>query len=273
MRIPIILLAFAGLSACNSSTKPAGQAVGTPVTFDGAGATAAAAKVGHGERLTHVLGCTGCHGKTLEGKYFYERYASNLTRDVARYDDASFRRLLHEGIPYDGRELWGMPSEIFQFLSDADTSALIAYLRTLQPTGEPTRKPLPWEPDAVEMIRKGEFMSAAKTVIHDRSLAPADLGPDYALGRYITMVTCSECHGPTLGGAQPPKPGEPPDLIVAGGYSRAEFQQLMTHGEATGHRKISEMMSGVAQRRFSHMTPHERDALYDYLKARAEQPQ
>jgi hypothetical protein len=30
------------------------------------------------------------------------------------------------------------------------------------------------------------------------------------------------------------------------------------------------MMSGVAQRRFTYLTPHERDELYAYLKARAE---
>jgi hypothetical protein len=33
------------------------------------------------------------------------------------------------------------------------------------------------------------------------------------------------------------------------------------------------MMSGVAKHRFSYLTQHERDALYAYLKARAEQPQ
>ena len=35
---------------------------------------------------------------------------------------------------------------------------------------------------------------------------------------------------------------------------------------------VREMMSGVAKTRFAYMTPHERDALYAYLKARAEKP-
>jgi hypothetical protein len=62
----------------------------------------------------------------------------------------------------------------------------------------------------------------------------------------------------------------PPDLVVAGGYSREEFERLITTGVPLGNRKLNPMMSGVAQRRFTHMTPHERDALYAYLKARAE---
>ena len=32
------------------------------------------------------------------------------------------------------------------------------------------------------------------------------------------------------------------------------------------------MMSGVSKYRFKYLTPHERDALYAYLKARAERP-
>jgi hypothetical protein len=46
----------------------------------------------------------------------------------------------------------------------------------------------------------------------------------------------------------------------------------MTRGIAAGNRKINPVMAGVARTRFSHFTPHERDALYAYLKARAERP-
>jgi hypothetical protein len=64
--------------------------------------------------------------------------------------------------------------------------------------------------------------------------------------------------------------GKIPNLVVAGGYTRAEFERLMTQGIAAGNRKINPVMAGVARTRFSHFTPHERDALYSYLRARAE---
>ena len=101
---------------------------------------------------------------------------------------------------------------------------------------------------------------------------PVDLGPDYGLGRYIASTTCEECHGSDLKGQAGPM-GKTPDLIVAGGYTRAEFERLITQGLPTGNRKLNPMMSGVAKYRFSRLTPHERDALYAYLKARAEKAQ
>lgn len=82
------------------------------------------------------------------------------------------------------------------------------------------------------------------------------------------MVTCAECHGPDLKGNE----GGAPDLIVAGAYSRDDFERLMTTGEPPDGRKLP-MMGGVSRGRFSQMTPQERDALYAYLKARAELPQ
>jgi len=260
------------LAACQQQPKPAAKPA--DISFDGAGVTAAAALQAHGERLTWTLGCRGCHGDKLEGGTFYERYASNLSRDLPKYSDAEIERVLRSGIPRDGRELWGMPSQIFQHLSAADMKALIADLRTPKPDGRPTQPPKPWEADARAMIAKGELKTAKDTVLQEKVLAPIDLGPKYEIGRYITRVTCAECHGPKLESSPGGKPGEPPNLIVAGGYTRAEFENLMTKGIPSGGRKLKNpLMGDVARERFVHFTPHERDALYAYLKARAEQPQ
>lgn len=263
--IAVLLIA----SACQQQQNqpPAGP---PETTFDGAQVTDAAAKIAHGERISWTLGCRGCHTPTLEGQRFYERYASNLTRDLAKYSDAEIEHVLRTGVPHDGRELWGMPSEIFQHLSAADMKALIADLRALKPEGEPTQPPKPWEADVKDMIAKGQLKTAKDTVVRDKAIGPIDLGPQYALGRYITRVTCAECHGPKLEGGPP---GEPPNLIVAGAYSRAEFETLMTKGVPSGGRKFKDPLMGeVARNRFSRLTPHERDALYAYLKARAEAP-
>jgi mono/diheme cytochrome c family protein len=160
-----------------------------------------------------------------------------------------------------------MPSELFQHLSGPDMAALIAYLRTLQPAGAPTKPPLPFPPDVRQMIAKGEIKPTAATVRDAKALAPADLGPTHELGRYIARVTCAECHGPELKGGR-----DTPDLVVAGAYLPDDFEQLMVKGVGTGGRKLKPMMEGVSKHRFSKMTRPERDALYRYLKTLAEQP-
>ena len=255
-------------AACQQQAKAPSRAA--EITCDGAGAVDAAAQIRHGKRLTEVLGCTGCHRSNLQGGRFYELYASNLTREVPNYSDAQFERLLRHAQRPSGRVLWAMPSHIFQHLSEPDLRAVLAYLRTLKPGGIPTQPMLPLEPETRALMAKGLIKPEAKLVTEKRNVLPVDVGPQYALGRYITEVTCAECHGSRLEGDPL---GPTPNLVVAGGYTRAEFERLITRGIPTGNRKINPMMVEVAQERFPYLTRHERDALYAYLKARSEQPQ
>jgi cytochrome c553 len=88
-------------------------------TFDGAQVTEAAAVKSHGERLTYVLGCRGCHGKDLAGTFFTKDqsqygplYASNLTVEVPEYSDAQLNGIIRHGIHPERKTVWGMPSEI-----------------------------------------------------------------------------------------------------------------------------------------------------------------
>jgi mono/diheme cytochrome c family protein len=254
-----------------AACKP--QAKAAEITFDGALASDKAAVIAHGERLTWTLGCRGCHGKDLQGqnwdndpKGYGILWASNLTRSIPPMSDAQLRDLLTKGIHPRRGDLWLMPSQLFQHLAPADIDALIARLRMVQPAGEATPDPQPG-PRALREIKSGEAKPAATLVRELRDTLPFDAGPEHALGRYITEVTCAECHGPKLEG----HPGDTPNLIAAGAYSRAEFETLMTKGIPSGGRKLKNPLMGeVARSRFTHFTPHERDALYAYLKARAE---
>ncbi|WP_347718556.1 hypothetical protein [Sphingomonas sp.] len=106
----IILLAIVSLSACHESSKGQIDAIPAALSFDGAASSDPALLRAHGERLTRVLGCTGCHGTELQGERFYELYASNLTRDLANYSDPQLERLLREGVRPTGRDVWEMPS-------------------------------------------------------------------------------------------------------------------------------------------------------------------
>ena len=248
------------------------------ITFDGAQVTDAAALRAHGERLTHVLGCTGCHGTKLEGELFTKDhpewgplYASNLTVEIPEYSDAQLDCIIRHGSHPERKTVWGMPSQIFQNLSDPDYQALVADLRSLKPAGKKLPNPQFSAADKKD-IAAGNYKPAVQMVADFKRAQPIDLGPRYALGRYITTVSCEECHGSGLNGDSV-GPVKTPNLIVAGGYSRADFERLITQGIPTPNRKLNPMMPSVARGRFSHLTPHERDALYDYLRARAAQPQ
>jgi cytochrome c553 len=260
------------LADCQSS-RPA------EIAFDGAQAGDPAATRAHGERLAHVLGCTSCHGVRLEGaqfdpdmKQYGPIYASNLSLLVPHYSDADLDAIVRRGTHPARKTLWVMPSHLFQHLSGADMRALTAFLRALPPTGHPTPAPQFSAEDRKE-IATGKYKPEAQVVRETAGQRAADLGPDLALGRYVAELTCAECHGPALAGAPGHPPGTPPNLVVAGAYARGEFERLITQGVPTGGRKLNPMMAGVAKAPFSHLTPHERDAVYAYLKARAERPQ
>lgn len=250
----------------------------TPTSFDGAQVTDTREILEHGNRLTYVLGCRGCHAPDLRGdkwdddpRQYGVMWASNLTRAVPRMTDAQLENLLRLGKHPARKNLWVMPSEIFQHLSASDMAALIAHLRSIPATGALSPPPLPG-PKARDEIAKGAYKPAETLVRENREVLPADAGSKFALGRYIASLTCAECHGMQLKGATSEE-GSTPNLIVASAYSAAEFDHFITTGETLGNRKINELMVQVARSRFSHLTTHERVALYEYLRARAELPQ
>ena len=130
------------LAACQQRAKA------PEITFDGAGVTDAAAKIAHGERLSRVLGCRGCHEADLTGSNFTADepqygplYASNLTVVLPEYTDAQLDGIIRKGVHPERKTVWAMPSQIFQNLSDRDFEALVAYLRSLKPIGKKTPPP------------------------------------------------------------------------------------------------------------------------------------
>lgn len=261
------------LSGCQSEAPK-----DAPVLFDGATVVGAKAQRDHGLRLTRVLGCAGCHAANLQGqkwdddpKGYGVMWASNLTRAIPLMTDRQLEDLLRKGVHPARDKLWSMPSELFQHLSVPDMAALIAHLRSVPPAGALSPPPAPG-PKARAEIARGAYKSAAVLVQEYRDVLPVDAGPDLALGRYITSLTCAECHGMQLEGGTSEE-GTIPNLIVASAYSPAEFDHFITTGETPGNRKIHELMVSVAKSRFSHLTAHERRALYAYLHARAELPQ
>jgi cytochrome c553 len=277
MRTLFIVLALLA-PACSKAPEKAHAAQAPEPTFDGALETKVSAEVSHGERLSHVLGCRGCHQANLEGIWFNEDspelgklYASNLTRALPTMTDAQLEALLRTGKHPTRGDLWIMPSEIFQRLGEADMKALIAHLRTVKPSGKPTPPPA-LSALARKLVASGKLKPTSAWIAEYRDKVPPDMGRQYALGRYIAATTCAECHGAELTGIPNFEPGvSTPDLDIAGTYSDSELAELLTTGKGKTKPNLG-LMSQVGKRRFSYLTANERSAVIAYLKARANRP-
>jgi mono/diheme cytochrome c family protein len=252
------------LAACQQ--KPA------QLAFEGADYQSDAAKVVHGRRLARVLDCTGCHGDNLQGTNLADKpedgamYAPNITLLLGQYSDAELERLIRRGEPKDGREFWYMSVESFQFLSDRDLAALIAYVRTIKPAGQALP---PFKLNGAEQkdVDAGNFGNAKAQIAKYREHPPIDLGSQYAWGRYMVQTTCTACHNNALQGW----PNFTPNLDIAGTYSKDELTRLLTNGQSKTGKDVG--MSHIARREFSHLMPHEREAIVDYILARANRQQ
>ena len=83
----------------------------------------------------------------------------------------------------------------------------------------------------------------------------------------MVETTCTACHNNSLEGW----PNFTPNLDMAGAYSKPELTRLLTTGQSKTGKDVG--MSEVARRQFAKLTPRERDAIVDYVLARANRPQ
>lgn len=259
----IALLAACGDAPAAPDDPPPPQ--GAPLRFE----QVSADPVRQGERLSKVLGCTGCHDDDLVGNDWSEPgygtlWSSNLTRSGQRWSAEELTRMIVSGERPD-RALMEMPSHLFARLHPADVDALVAYLKSLEPTG-------PIHPEATigPLLRKeieaGTYRNSAQAVADRRGENLPDLGPEHALGRHIVGVTCVECHGAHLRGKPSAEPGGTPrpDLRMVASYSPQDFATLLRTGKAAGNREVG-LMSSAARRRYANLTDAEVAAVRVYL--------
>jgi mono/diheme cytochrome c family protein len=235
-------------------------------------ATPTPAQLADGPRQLRVLGCLSCHGDMLRGDLFMDEpgfakiYASNLTHVAAKASDQLIAQAIRQGIGHDGRPLLIMPSEGYQFMTDSEVSALISAIRTFPKGGRETPSASFGFKGRVGLAL-GKFHTAPELVGTYRKSPIADFGPQFAAGRHIVAVNCTECHGPNLNG-QEVKPGSiAPDLAIAGAYDLDQFKTLLRSGIPPGGKRLG-MMASVARDDFSHLKDEEIAAIHAYLVER-----
>jgi cytochrome c553 len=230
--------------------------------------------VKHGERVSIILGCSGCHGKELTGEDWSEDgygrlWTANLTVAAANYSDAELKSVITGGKKPDGTPLWDMPSHLFTQIADADMDALLAYIRSRPKTGE-AHPPPTFGPILKAELAKGTYYSSAVGVERQGKAWPPDAGPEHRLARYMVRATCAECHEMNLRGGTPgPIKAARPDIRIGGSYDAKDFMRLLRTGVPAGERKLG-LMAEVAQGRYRHFTDAEIAAIHAYLKAVAE---
>jgi mono/diheme cytochrome c family protein len=243
-----------------------------------------------------VHGCLGCHSErdwkaagapvkadrrgaglvwSAEGMPWLT--APNLTPDketgAGSWSDDMLARAIREGIGHDGRALFPlMPYTAYRRIPDEDLSAIIVYLRSL----EPVRNSLP---KSALPFPLSFFIKAAPQPL-DGPVAPPDLSTPVKRGEYLVKsIECAGCHTPSQRGA--PIAG----LEFAGGfplisplgtvaatnltpdpsgipyYDEALFVESMRAGKVKA-RELSPAMPWFA---FGQMTDEDLKAIFAYL--------
>ena len=165
--------------------------------------------IARGEMLASAGYCSTCHtakhGRPYAGGYpmatqFGTIYSTNITPDektgIGNWSEAAFGRAMREGVARDGSHLFpAFPYDHFTRLSDADVSALYAYLMTRPPVSAPARDntvPFPLNIRALQAGWKLLFF-------HPGRFQPQPArGAEWNRGAYLAegLSHCGACHTP-----------------------------------------------------------------------------
>jgi cytochrome c553 len=233
--------------------------------------------------VEHVSLCVECHGPNLAGQAFIDEPAlgqipaPNLTAGQGgigqTYTDADWVRALRHGLNQEGKSLIIMSSPLFAAYSDADLSAMIAYLKSIPPVDNQLPRTL--TPLFYLLVGSGQFKElVAEQIDHTRPypVAPA-AGVTVAYGRHLaTVAGCSGCHGEALVGRTPEEAAEGPPAgpnLTPGGtlanWSEEEFITAIRTG-ATPDGRILDAQE-MPWPYFAGMSDEELQALWLYIRA------
>ncbi|HEY5491055.1 MAG TPA: c-type cytochrome [Gemmatimonadaceae bacterium] len=230
---------------------------------------------------TTISKCGDCHKPDFGGGLFIDAppvarlYTANLTRGKGgiggQLSDLDWERAIRHGVKPDGSALLMMPSLEFQNMTDEDTAALIAFLKTLPPVDrQPGKNSV--GPIGRALFAKGDLALVTAELINHTAAhpAPVPMGVSVEYGRYIADIGgCKGCHGPGLSGGH--IPGTPPEWKLAanitpagiGHYQEEDFFRALREGKRPGGVPLDSLMPYRFTR---NMSDDEIRAVYLYLK-------
>jgi len=200
--------------------------------------------------------------------------ASNLTRGrggvLGNYTDPQLEAAIRHGVGPDGRGLLFMPSQEFQYLSDEDVAAIIAYVRSVPPVDRQLGGSSVGPIGRVLLLTGAMPLLPAELIDHDAARRPVPpAAPTREYGEYQARVGgCFGCHGPALGGSAEGHGGPPPANLTPGGglgaWTEADFFTAMRTGKRPDGTAIDPAMPWRAVGR---LTDDELRALWLYLRS------
>lgn len=243
------------------------------------------------ERGKHIVesSCVGCHGADLGGIEAFINIDGIASADSANltsgegglgsiYSDEDFVRAIRHGVSQDGTGNFMPPVPSFQYMSDEDLGAVIAYMRTVSPVDHQTSafqaQPLGYILFAVGMF--GDL--PAEVVTHQNNINTVEPGITVEYGEYRLRVSaCQDCHGMDLAGGAFPDPSVTvlvPNLTPGGELSAWTEEQFITTIRTgvtpSGHEINKELMP---LEEINQLTDDELKAIFAYLKTLPALPQ
>ncbi len=196
--------------------------------------------------------------------------APNLTPDIPTglggWTDAEIARAIREGVDKDGTALVVMPSYNYGSLSDADVSAIIGYLRSLEPVNNPI-PPFKANTFAKMMMLLGAFgPDPVQPAITAAQVTPEIGTINY--GAYLVKLgACSDCHGANLAGGKLPfsEPDAPPaaNLTPGGeliGWTVEDFIRAVREGVKPNGKTLADTMPRYGT------SPEDLATIFSYLQ-------
>ncbi|WDS37310.1 cytochrome c [Pseudoxanthomonas sp.] len=251
--------------------------------------------VQRGAYVARVADCVACHTTDKDKPYaggvafdtpFGKLYSTNITQDrtdgIGSFTDEEIVGAIRNGISKDGRRLYpAMPYTSYTGMSDADVTALVAYLRTITPIQQaPPANTMGFPFNqrwAMAFWNVLNFHAGRQEKDPARSEA-------WNRGAYLvqTMEHCQECHtprnfiqglsGPTLSGGDL-GPWNAYNITSSvnsgiGGWSDADIAGYLKTGEVHGkvNANAGGPMAEVVENSTSKLDDADIDAMVTYLR-------
>jgi cytochrome c553 len=242
-------------------------------------------QIARGEYLV-AIACMGCHTQVgadgnpsrqhpLSGGFnlseadgfgfIGDMVTENLTPGgkLAGYSDGELFRVLRYSVNQQGHTLGVMSFMPYRELSDEDTEAIVAYLRSLPPV--PTSGPTGDRLNFVGAAMLGAGMFGEPPPPAAATIAAPPQGTTAEYGKYVaTFGECRACHGPEMTGspATSISPAVPNPRPFVGTLTLEQFTAMMHSGVRPDGRPFPATMPWENA---SHMNDDDLAALYTYL--------
>ena len=214
-------------------------------------------QIARGQHLADSF-CTSCHSLTAElpltggvnlGKDFAIPLGSfiggNLTPagPLASWSDGEIFRALRNGVDRDGHRLVIMSGVRARNMSDEDTLALIAYLRSQPSVPNDISYPLD-RPNLLALVMSGagQIPEGPPPILGSIQAPPKAATVEY--GEYIfSYQDCRDCHGEDLhGGVEGQLAPIGPTLVGAKFWTTNDFVTAMRTGLTPGGKLMNSLM-------------------------------